>query len=153
MQKPELTQLRIYVNKADGSETNGIFLFLRGTHQTGQPKAGNRNKPVRHQLATIDSEQTKPRYHQARSWGRLQMIGIRTRTTNVNDTDRRGSPSTGGGQLQGPSLQHQSTLKARLGRSFQAGRLFRIPSCQPGTTTSGVTQRQRIKHPNQKAAR
>ena len=95
----------------------------------------------------------RPRYHQARSWGRLQMIGIGTRTTNVNDTDRRGSPSTGGGQLQGPSLQHQSTLKARLGRSFQAGRLFRIPSCQPGTTTSGVTQRQRIKHPNQKVAR
>ena len=91
--------------------------------------------------------------HQARSWGRLQMIGIRTRTTNVNDTDRRGSPSTGGGQLQGPSLQQQSTLKVSLGQSFQAGRLFRIPSCQPGTTTSGVTQRQRIKHPNQKVAR
>ena len=60
---------------------------------------------------------------------------------------------TGGGQIQGPSLQQQSTLKVSLGQSFQAGRLFRIPSCQPGTTTSGVTQRQRIKHPNQKVAR
>ena len=25
-------------------------------------RTGNRNKPVRHQLATIDSEQTRPRY-------------------------------------------------------------------------------------------
>ena len=59
------------------------------------------------------------------------MIGIRT-TTNVNDIDRRrGSPSTGGDQLQKPSLQelqHQSTLKARLRQSFQARHLFRTPS-------------------------
>ena len=82
--------------KLKGSETNENFLFLRDTHRAGQPKAGNRNMPVRHQLATIDSEQARPRYHQARSWGRLQMIGIRTRTTTVNDTDRRGSPSNWG---------------------------------------------------------
>ena len=69
------------------------------------------------------------------------MIGIRT-TTNVNDIDRRrGSPSTGGDQLQKPSLQelqHQSTLKARLRQSFQARLLFRTPSFQPRATTSGV---------------
>ena len=83
------------------------------------------------------SQSVGPRHHRARSWGRLQMIGIRT-TTNVNDIDRRrGSPSTGGDQLQKPSLQevqHQSTLRARPRRSFSGK--TPLPNHQPLPNTN-----------------
>ena len=116
------------------------------THQPPNPcetKNINHQSQIQHHRATCEHAgvRTREPERRAQSWGRLQMIGIRT-TTNVNDIDRRrGSPSTGGDQLQKPSLQelqHQSTLKARLRQSFQARRLFRTPSCQPRATTSGV---------------
>ena len=125
-------------------EPQGVRIKIIG-HSNTANDCGHSTWPTSTEVWPSESEYVSqsvgPRHHRARSWGRLQMIGIRT-TTNVNDIDRRrGSPSTGGDQLQKPSLQelqHQSTLKARLRQSFQARLLFRTPSFQPRATTSGV---------------